>query len=1384
MVNPLSKEKSGFKPYIFISLTLIFIILLTYTVNIYFHKTIEKNWDSISLEKTTQIKDDCLGIFNNYQNQVSQFSTDVLKNKKLTAAISAQNTRKAYEYLLETENLQGYNVEIYNSRLELFLFMGRQLNPDVLDLKRALSGEKFSSVKEIGFYSYIVVYEPIHIDSLTSSNKTISSNWILVSAKLLDNKYEIQNKFFSDIGITREISKKYHIDVNFDFSRFASSPFNTDSSQTKDKLQFDIKNIRQEVIGKLYIPQLEKSSYILNVENKFSIVLALEIFILNIFLGALAIVFFIRRVNSLSVKTASFAFILIVSRYIWLVFDFPSRLFGELGIEMFSPAYYASSFAFGIGKSIGDLLISSIIFLAIVIYVTGLSVIFFKRDLNKNKTWPVLLIIPANVAAGFLAIYYYGALIQSIIYDSNLKFIDRSQIINTQQPELIYANLSLLLLSIALILILTVCGLIITKIIQPYLLKKTFARRYSVFIVFTVLILLNLLYESFSGILGDLSVKFNFRLLIYALSAAFTYYVYRQLLVVRKYRFVNLLNLSLVLLACVIFVPALLLNKISSQENRYLERFAKEISEQSDDKINFIISSRLDDVSDNPSLGEDIKNKNKYPRLAFNIWTQSKLYNEDINSAVFVLDTAKKLISDFNINPSELLADSVIKFSLRSISSPPKVISQNEDLRDSSQNSIEPGVGFTSDLSDEGDFEEVLQNKEMKFYCGIRPIEKIDLKNSKFNKILGYVIIACQYDAKSYITNTGESIFRNFSRDNITNKLTSQPVISEFSDGDIVGSSNKEISKAFIKSLDAFRESVKDKKEKNALRYDEFENELYKSFYFTPPAHGGSSPEKIYVVSVKANDFALYSFYSLRYLLFVVVIFAVFFVCFVIYRAVVYLIRREGSYSFRFRFREKLFVSFVLASVIPIVVLAIYTRELAKEKNNDFYKNQLISDLRIMEQYIRTKAPFLEFPKPPKEGKQDNLSDIFGRGFSQSEKNFNLFVKTKLAATTNEELYKSDLLDTRISGNAFYNVAVLKKDYYSESEEIGNYKFIVGYKPLYDRFNNLAGIISSQTVFKQSEINEELTESLVYIFGPYFIAVILLIVIVNIIAYRISNPIVKLQKATEQLSKGNIDIQVQSNSSDEIGELINSFNKMTRELKRSREELKKAERESAWRDIARQIAHEIKNPLTPMKLAIQHMYYAYTHGANDFKTIIQTTNRLIIEQIESLNRIATEFSDFAKMPSRNYEPLNVESILKDVVELVNRDGKINLTLKNPIGNARVTGDKDEVKRVFMNIIRNSTQAIDEKTLNRKDGIVNVTGLKSNGFYTVTVKDDGIGMDEATLQMLFEPYFSTKSSGMGLGLVITKKILDDMQAKINVKSEVDKGTEVEIRFKIE
>jgi nitrogen fixation/metabolism regulation signal transduction histidine kinase len=173
---------------------------------------------------------------------------------------------------------------------------------------------------------------------------------------------------------------------------------------------------------------------------------------------------------------------------------------------------------------------------------------------------------------------------------------------------------------------------------------------------------------------------------------------------------------------------------------------------------------------------------------------------------------------------------------------------------------------------------------------------------------------------------------------------------------------------------------------------------------------------------------------------------------------------------------------------------------------------------------------------------------------------------------------------------------------------------------------------------------------------------------------------------------------------------------------------------------------------------------------------------MIIDQVETLNKIATEFSNFAKLPSRNYEELNINDILKDVVVLMDVKGNIRLELDESNGQ-NVIGDRDEVKRALINIIKNSLQAIEEKESGEK-GKVDIQSLRNNGYIAVRIKDNGVGIESDAKSKLFEPYFSTKSNGMGLGLVITKKILDDMKAKISVKSDIGKGTEVEIRFKTE
>ena len=671
----------------------------------------------------------------------------------------------------------------------------------------------------------------------------------------------------------------------------------------------------------------------------------------------------------------------------------------------------------------------------------------------------------------------------------------------------------------------------------------------------------------------------------------------------------------------------------------------------------------------------------------------------------------------------------------------------------------------------------ILRNSNEKYYVGISPIEIPELRYTQYARILGYILIAIHSESKNLLPQSSQEIFKNYTKDNLLDKLISEPVITEFLNGKVINSTNIEVSRSNAKSIEPFREYIKNAEDKKTWRFETINDDRYETFYMlsqpqnidevTDNTAGG---EKIYAISLKREDVTLTTFYYLKFILFTVFVYIILYILFGL--AYVYRVKR-----IRLTFREKLFVSFFIVSVIPIILLAIYTRSFIINKNEINLKNQIVSDLNLINESLRGKYYDQKTYK-----NTDSLKvlykDILGKSFTDSDKNFNLYIKNDLVSTTNEELYKSDLLDTRIDADAFYNIAYLKKDLFIKTQDIGGFSFLVGYKPFKDENKSIVGFISSQSVYKQNELNEELTETMTFIFGIYFIVIIILLIVVSFFTERISKPILELQEATEKLSKGQSNVEIKTKRSDEMGALVKSFNKMIKDLEKSKRELKKAEREAAWRDIARRVAHEIKNPLTPMKLSIQHLYdfYKEKKGKN-FEEVLTKTKDLINDEVDKLNRIATEFSDFAKLPERDYKPVDVNNILEDVVSLYSLDPKVEFkkSLRKRI--SQIYGDRQELNRAFQNIVKNAIQALDGS------GTVEIISYQKGKFIFVEINDNGSGMEPEVLNKLFEPNFSTKTRGMGLGLAITKKSLDDMKAIIKFKSELNVGTKVTIRFTV-
>ena len=226
--------------------------------------------------------------------------------------------------------------------------------------------------------------------------------------------------------------------------------------------------------------------------------------------------------------------------------------------------------------------------------------------------------------------------------------------------------------------------------------------------------------------------------------------------------------------------------------------------------------------------------------------------------------------------------------------------------------------------------------------------------------------------------------------------------------------------------------------------------------------------------------------------------------------------------------------------------------------------------------------------------------------------------------------------------------------------------------------------------------------------------------------------------------------------------------------------LAKTERESAWREMAKQVAHEIKNPLTPMKLSVQFLQRSWTDNDENFEKKLEKYTQALIDQINTLSNIANEFSSFAKMPKPHNELVNLVQKLENTINLFSHTD--NVELGADLGNyetLNILADKEQISRVFNNLIKNAIQAIPSD----RKGQIFVSLTASDGMVLVKIKDNGGGISEEQKDKLFIPNFTTKSTGMGMGLPIVKQIIESADGKIWFESELNVGTEFYIELPV-
>ncbi len=391
---------------------------------------------------------------------------------------------------------------------------------------------------------------------------------------------------------------------------------------------------------------------------------------------------------------------------------------------------------------------------------------------------------------------------------------------------------------------------------------------------------------------------------------------------------------------------------------------------------------------------------------------------------------------------------------------------------------------------------------------------------------------------------------------------------------------------------------------------------------------------------------------------------------------------------------------------------------------------------------------------------------------SNAGTDFNVYVDNELRISSRPELYAAGLLDTRMNGSAFAAVTLSGLRFHMQTENIGLFRYVVGYRPVLDNAGGIIGVVSVPTLYRQDELERELYDRNAVLFGIYAVVLTLVLVMTTLLANRIAAPLQRLTALTRDVAAGDLQIAARlPRAEGEIGDLVHAFENMILDLRASRDNLVQAERELAWKEMARQVAHEIKNPLTPMRLSIQHLRQTYRDRAPDFGEILDQVTRTVIEQIDTLSRIASEFSSFARMPRRILEACDVREVVTAAVQLFEQDDRVIFEVTTDDDLPSLSADKEELRRAFINIIRNGVQAMNGA------GRMVIIVKRGTGMVRISFRDTGAGIPDELKSRLFQPNFSTKTDGMGLGLAIVKKTVDDLGGSVRIESEIGKGTTV-------
>jgi signal transduction histidine kinase len=383
----------------------------------------------------------------------------------------------------------------------------------------------------------------------------------------------------------------------------------------------------------------------------------------------------------------------------------------------------------------------------------------------------------------------------------------------------------------------------------------------------------------------------------------------------------------------------------------------------------------------------------------------------------------------------------------------------------------------------------------------------------------------------------------------------------------------------------------------------------------------------------------------------------------------------------------------------------------------------------------------------------------------------NLYDGSELSATSQRDLFDSGLLPTRTPASVYRAVALDRRPTFLAEDSIGNFQYEVAATPVVTRGRD--SILTVPLAPRQREIGREI--DVLYrrvLVGAVFV-VLFAAVLGASLASRVADPVARLTRATRRIAAGRLDTRIAAESPDELGRLVHDFNSMAGTLEAQRAELARAHQLKAWSEMARQVAHEIKNPLTPIQLAAEHLRHVHADRGGPLGAVLEQCVDAILRQVRLLRQIASEFSTYAAEPPLRREPITPAALVASVIDpyRLGLGDRVRIDVDVPETLPAVAIDRTLIGRALTNLVENAIQAMPD------GGRLSLRASAGERDVTIDIADTGVGMESAALERAFEPYFSTKTGGSGLGLANAKRHVERHGGSIEMASAPGQGTRV-------